>query len=292
MNRSINIYSYLEQRCKEVDKLLVRNLPRYISKKLEQAVSYSISNGGKRLRPIIMAEAFKLFSNEQTSISLEKFMCALEFIHTFSLIHDDLPAIDNDDYRRGRHTVHKVFGEDIAILAGDALFNQAIILAAETLSISNREIEALNILVKCSKDMIDGESKDVEGNCVDVPALKNMYELKTSRLIEASFTIGAVLGGANKQIVEDMRQIGSYLGLSYQLQDDILDIEGNQKILGKPVGSDEINRKITLVKMIGIERAREEIDKCSKKAKDILKEYMPKSYILVELVKYLIYREK
>lgn len=276
----------------EIDSILQKYLIECNCDELKKAANYSLLNGGKRLRPILCREVYKLFCDVENEI-LNRFMCAMEFIHSFSLVHDDLPAIDNDDLRRGRATTHKVYGEAVAILAGDILLNSAIelVLNSETTDYS-KLTEASKVLFSATKDMIDGETIDVLGNIDDLETLKKMYNLKTSRLIEASFEIGAILGNASESDIINMKNVGNYLGLAYQIQDDILDVVGDEKVLGKNIGSDENNNKFTFVRYYGLEKSRDIVNDLSKKALDILKFYGDKAEFLQKLIVYLVDREK
>ena len=235
---------------------------------LEEAMNYSLLAGGKRLRPLIMLETYRLFGGTKEEL-VRPFMAALEMIHTYSLIHDDLPAMDNDDLRRGRPTNHKVYGEAVAILAGDGLLN----LAAETSSKAfkyceniceyKRVGEALSRLFTYSgaDGMIGGQILDMLSE--EGKKEKNedfflaMYDLKTGGLIKAAFVIGAILAGGSGEEIASMERTGTSLGLVFQLQDDLLDIKGDEAKLGKPLHSDERNNKLTYLKLLGEAKAVE-----------------------------------
>ena len=239
------------------------------TKRIAEALSYSVKAGGKRLRPILMLETYKLFTDAEETDLLRGFMAAMEFIHTYSLIHDDLPAMDNDDLRRGKPTNHVVFGEAYAILAGDALLN----LAYETVSAElekledgpeiRRGVKALGILSKKAGifGMVGGQALDVyseknESFTVEMEALEFIYENKTSALLEASMMIGATLAGADESDIKKIESIAGDLGLAFQIEDDILDVTGTAETLGKPIGSDEKNEKATWVTFEGLEGAK------------------------------------
>lgn len=287
-----NIKTILDTYKNEIDIILQNYSVKCSCNELEKAANYSLLNGGKRLRPILCREVYKLFCNIESE-ALNRFMCAMEFIHSFSLVHDDLPAIDNDDLRRGKATTHKVYGEAVAILAGDILLNSAmeLVLNSEVTDYS-KIIQASKVLFSATKDMIDGETIDVLGNIDDLDTLKKMYNLKTSRLIEASFEIGAILGNASESDIINMKNVGSYLGLAYQIQDDILDVFGDEKVLGKNIGSDENNNKFTFISYYGLEKSRDIVNDLSKKALEILSLYGDNAIFLQNLILYLVDREK
>ena len=239
------------------------------TKRIIEALSYSVKAGGKRLRPILMLETYKLFTDSKETELLCSFMAAMEFIHTYSLIHDDLPAMDNDDLRRGKPTNHVIFGEAYAILAGDALLNLAYETVSEELGKTEdaqeagRGVKALGILSKKAGiyGMVGGQALDVyseknESFTVEMEALEFIYENKTSALLEASMMIGAVLGGASEADAEKIESIAKDIGLAFQIEDDILDVTGTAEVLGKPIGSDEKNEKATWVTFKGLEGAK------------------------------------
>lgn len=248
-------------------------------KELFDAMNYSLRAGGKRLRPIILVETAKMFSGD-----FEKalpFAAALEMIHTYSLIHDDLPAMDNDDLRRGKPTNHIVYGQAKAILAGDALLNSAhTIMLEETLEVSSPEtmrrcIKACHEISDKAgaRGMIVGQVADIanENTKVDIETLNYINKYKTGALIEAAFASGAMLGGANDDEISKMRKVAQNIGLSFQIIDDILDIEGDTEVIGKPTGSDEKNDKTTYPSLIGLEASRNKADELTKEAIQILK---------------------
>ena len=277
----------LHQKTEEVNRIL----EQYLTENTEQdgivskAMRYSVFAGGKRLRPLILLEVCRLFTSEEERIrTAATFAAALEMIHTYSLVHDDLPAMDNDVYRRGMLTTHAKFGEAYGILTGDALLNEALyICAAETerlcdairehaecFSLLSAAARAQRLLAEyAGKDgMIKGQEIDLasEGKSVDSSLLLQMYELKTSRLLEAAFTIGAVLGGCTKEQEEYAYQAASALGRAFQLRDDMLDIIGDEKKLGKPVNSDIKNEKATYVAMEGLDKTEKEVISLTEKA--------------------------
>lgn len=243
-------------------------------KKLYDAMNYSIFAGGKRLRPMIMMMVAKMLGKSIDTVL--PFACAMEMIHTYSLIHDDLPAMDNDDLRRGKPTNHKVFGEATAILAGDALLTKAFEIAAKygtEYADSDKVVKAISILAEAagSEGMVGGQVIDIFAEVEDLEQLKNMHALKTGAIIRASGVIGAVLSGADS---EQINAIDSYcynLGIAFQIQDDILDVLGSEESLGKPIGSDAENNKSTYVTICGIDEAEKLQKEYIKKAKDSLK---------------------
>ena len=254
--------------------------------------------GGKRLRPMLMKESYALFGGEGEII--EPFMAAIEMIHTYSLVHDDLPAMDNDEYRRGRKTTHVVYGEDMGILAGDALLNYAFETACRAFDIAPEESgrigQALKILAGKAGiyGMIGGQVVDVKesGHILTGEMLDFIYRLKTSALIESSMMIGAVLAGAGAEDTEKMEQIARGIGLAFQIQDDILDVTSTTEVLGKPVHSDEKNEKTTYVTWKGLEGSRQEVARMTEEAVRALRAIQPDGGFLEELLKSLVYREK
>ncbi len=285
----------------EIEKILKKNLPEQagLQKQIMEAMEYSVMAGGKRLRPMLMRETFRLFSDSDEEI-VEPFMAAIEMIHTYSLVHDDLPAMDNDEYRRGRKTTHMVYGEAMGILAGDALLNFAFETASKGFTMfpeKSLEIgKALQILAKKAGiyGMIGGQVVDV--NCVGQELSKEIldfiYELKTSALIESSMMIGAILAGADDETVMLTEKIAKNIGIAFQIQDDILDVTSTVEMLGKPVLSDEKNDKTTYVTLVGIEKAKEYVEQISKEAISMLSELPCKNEFLEMLLTELIHREK
>lgn len=284
-------------RKKEVEQIVTSFLPKEegYQKTVLEAMNYSVSAGGKRLRPMLMLETYRMFGG--TSKVIEPFMAAIEMIHTYSLIHDDLPAMDNDEYRRGRKTTHVVYGEAMAILAGDALLNYAFETAASAfvLDEGNPAIgKAFMILVSKAGvyGMIGGQVLDVEseGKEIDADTLKFIHIHKTSALLESAMLIGAVLAGASEQQQRTVELAARELGLAFQIRDDILDVTGNTDELGKPVGSDEKNHKNTYVALEGLEKAKEDVKRYSESAIDRLKSLPVRNEFLYELIEELIDR--
>ena len=283
----------------QVEEIITGYLPKEegYQKTVIEAMNYSFLAGGKRLRPMLMLETYRLFGGKSEIV--EPFMAAIEMIHTYSLIHDDLPAMDNDDYRRGRKTTHIVYGEAMGILAGDGLLNYAFETATRALEMepSNPRVgKALRILaVKAGiYGMIGGQTVDVEseGQSSGQEKLDFIYELKTGALIEASMLIGAVLAGATKNEQDTISQVAKDVGLAFQIQDDILDVTSDMETLGKPIGSDEKNQKTTYVTIRGLDEARRDVERISDRAVDAMDALVVKNQYLNELLKYLIHRKK
>lgn len=266
-----------------------------------EAMNYSILAGGKRLRPVMMAAAADMFGGCREEL-IAPFMAAIEMIHTYSLVHDDLPAMDNDEYRRGRLTTWKVYGEDMAILAGDGLLNYAYETAAKAFDAAANETElkraAEAMKVLASKPgiygMLGGQAVDVKqnGQAVSAEDLQFIYEMKTSALMECSLMIGAILAGADKKAVADMEKAARYAGFAFQIQDDILDVTSSLEVLGKKTHSDEKNDKTTYVTLFGLDGAKSYVEKLSYKAIELLEVREGGDSFLKALLEWLIRREK
>ncbi len=284
----------------QIEQLLREFLPKAggYQELIMEAMEYSLMAGGKRLRPMLMGETYRMFGGNGRVI--EPFMAAIEMIHTYSLVHDDLPAMDNDEYRRGRKTTHVVYGEDMGILAGDALLNFAFETAARAFDLEPEHSlqigKAMQILGRKAGiyGMIGGQVVDVKssGERISGEKLEFIYELKTGALIESSMMIGAVLAGASKEEVLRVEQIAGKVGRAFQIQDDILDVTGTAEALGKPVHSDEKNEKMTYVVWKGLEAAKEEVKRLSQEAIGELEAFPQSNPFLKELLESLIYREK
>ncbi|MBR5809247.1 MAG: polyprenyl synthetase family protein [Clostridia bacterium] len=238
-------------------------------KKIYEAEEYSLMAGGKRLRPVIMMMTAKMCGKSPELVL--PFAAAIEMIHTYSLIHDDLPAMDNDDLRRGKPTNHKVFGEAMAILAGDALLTKAFEVASsfndETVP-KERVLRAIMVLATASGDngMIGGQVVDIESRNEDAELLRYLHSLKTGALIRASGVIGAILAGGTEDEIKAVESFCDNLGIAFQIQDDILDVTGTEEELGKPIGSDAENEKSTYVTLFGVEKAEKLAEEYTQKA--------------------------
>ncbi len=286
-------------RTAEVDAILRKYLPEETGyqKTVIGAMNYSFLAGGKRLRPLLMQETYRLFGGRGRVE--EPFMAAIEMIHTYSLIHDDLPAMDDDDYRRGRKTTHVVYGEAMAILAGDGLLNLAYetALTAFEAEPENPNIaKALRILARSAGiyGMVGGQTADVESEGQSIPRekLDFIYALKTGALIEAAMRIGAVLGGADEEQQEIVSRAAGDIGLAFQIRDDILDVAGDEAVIGKPTGSDEKNRKTTYVTLHGLAAAAEDVERISERAVGTLRLLPVQNDFLTGLIGFLTGRDK
>ena len=288
----------LRTKMEEIEKLLTAYLPEEtgFQKTVLEAVNYSVLAGGKRLRPMLMKETYQMFGGRGKVV--EPFMAAMEMIHTYSLVHDDLPAMDNDEYRRGKKTTHAVYGEAMGILAGDALLNLAFETAAGAFDIetSARTAKALQILSKKAGiyGMIGGQVVDVEseGQPLSREKLDFIYRLKTSALIEAAMMVGAVLAGASDDEVAAIEHVANDVGLAFQIQDDILDVTSTLEVLGKPIHSDDKNHKTTYVSLEGLDKAKKDVEEISERALSTLASLNHKNAFLEELIRMLITREK
>lgn len=290
----------LAEKVTEIEKVLKAYLPKQegYQKIIMEAMEYSLLAGGKRLRPMLISETYQLFGGNEKVV--EPFMAAMEMIHTYSLVHDDLPAMDNDEYRRGRKTTHVVYGEDMGILSGDALLNYAFETASEAfLEFPEKSVQigkAMNILAKKAGiyGMIGGQVVDVKetGHKIDKEVLDFIYALKTGALIESSMMIGAALAGADDDEIKKVETIASKVGLAFQVQDDILDVTSTSEVLGKPIHSDEKNEKTTYVTLMGIEAAEKVVEKESREAIELLHSLPGENKYLEWLLEELIHRKK
>ena len=289
-----------QKRIEQIEHIIGGYLPKEegYQQTILKAVNYSVLAGGKRLRPMLMQETYRMFGGAERVI--EPFMAAIEMIHTYSLVHDDLPAMDNDEYRRGKETTWKVYGEAMGILAGDALLNLAFETATQAFDLdpANPAIgRAMQILAKKAGiyGMVGGQVVDVESeNTTDMTKdkLDFIYRLKTSALIESSMLIGAVLAGATEEEQKIIEQAAGKVGLAFQIQDDILDVTSTMEVLGKPIGSDEKNHKVTYVTYEGIEKAKDDVKALSTEAIKLVESLSGKNEFLTELLSYLIARDK
>lgn len=314
----MNFKEEFEKRVENIERVIRDYLPEETGyqKTVLEAMNYSVLAGGKRLRPMLMEETFRLFGGKNEE-EIEPFMAAMEMIHTYSLVHDDLPAMDDDEYRRGRKTTHVVFGEAIGILAGDGLLNFAYETACKAyqhnlydenldsldektlldrLKYSNRFMKAMTILAKKPGiyGMLGGQVIDVEatGKSIDKSRLDVIYEWKTGALIEASMMIGAILAGASDVEVEVVKKVALSIGLAFQIQDDILDETSTMQVLGKPIHSDEKNEKTTYVTLFGAKEAKRFVEELSEQAIEQYRSLNKENEFLEELIYFLIDRKK
>lgn len=295
----MNFQEELNKRTQAAETVLKKYLPKEegFAVTMAQAMNYSMLAGGKRLRPVLMQETYRLFGGSEEVV--EPFMAAMEMIHTHSLIHDDLPALDNDDYRRGRLTTHKVYGEAMGVLSGVVLLNYAyevMLTAFDMTKEKDRVVKALRIMADKTgiHGMLGGQSVDVEndGKPVKKEVLDYIYQNKTSALIECAMMAGAVLAGAPEEAVEIIEEAARDIGLAFQIQDDILDVTSTSEELGKPVHSDEKNNKVTYVTLFGLEGAQRESAMLSEKAVSLLESLEQKNEFLNLLVAKLVNRRK
>lgn len=309
----MNMAESMKKRSEDIEIIIRNYLPKEEGqqKVIFEAFNYSLMAGGKRIRPMIMQEMYHMMNcNEDKNLSLiEPFMVAIEMIHTYSLVHDDLPAMDNDQYRRGKLTTHAKFGEAMGILAGDALLNAAFetaLTSFQTLEqvndlttykeLSTRISTALRILSTNAGiyGMIGGQVVDVQndGKEISKEQLDFIYDLKTGALLRASFLIGAVLAGATTKQLDIVKLIADKVGLAFQIQDDILDVTSSLEVLGKPVLSDEKNHKTTYVTLYGIDKSKDMVSSLSQTALELLSSLQLKDDFMHKLIECLITREK
>ena len=292
----------LDERTKEVNALIEGYLPEEAGaqKTIFEAMNYSMRAGGKRLRPLFMQEMCRLFTGEVLD-TVKPFMAAVEMIHTSSLVHDDLPCMDDDMMRRGKASTWAEYGEDIGVLTGDALMIYAMETASKAFAAAQdgeelaRVGQAMEILARKTGPfgMIGGQTVDVElaGGPIPKDKLDFIYRLKTGALIEASMLIGAVLGGAADQDCRIVESLASKLGMAFQIQDDILDVEGSEASMGKPAGSDEKNQKTTYVTLEGMDKAKKEVERLSREVAEDL-DKLGSNEFLEGLIRFLVNREK
>ena len=298
----VNFQDELKKRTEEIEKVLASYLPKEegFARTMAQAMNYSVKAGGKRLRPMMILETLRMFGGDEKLAY--PFMAAMEMIHTHSLVHDDLPALDNDDYRRGRLTTHKVYGEAMGVLSGVALLNYAYEVMFTAFDLGKDEksqariIKALKIMSHKTGiyGMLGGQSVDVEndGKPMSREMVDYIYENKTSALIQASMMTGAVLGGASPEEVSVIEKAAGNIGLAFQIQDDILDVTSTAEELGKPIHSDEKNHKTTYVTLMGIQDSSRQVAKLSEEAVQLLEEMDKNNEFLFTLVRELVERRK
>ncbi len=309
MDRRMNFKEELDARTAQAEEVLKKYLPKEegYQKTVVEAMNYSLLAGGKRLRPILMRETFRLFGGEGEVV--EPFMAALEMVHTYSLVHDDLPCMDNDEYRRGRKTTHVVYGEGMAVLAGDGLLNYAFETAVKAFGTSGdgeilgRTAKALSVFAKKAGiyGMIGGQTADIEAEDREAGGLEQpvteelllfIHEHKTAALIQSAMMTGAILAGAGEEEIRRIEKCAYNIGIAFQIQDDILDVTSSLEVLGKAVGSDEKNHKTTYVTLKGMEQAKRDVESLSGEAVDILASFSGRNEFLEELVRQLAGREK
>ncbi len=297
---SSNYAELRSEKVKEIEKILTSYLPEQTGyqKIIMEAMEYSLMAGGKRLRPMLMQETYRLFGGTEKVV--EPFMAAQEMIHTYSLVHDDLPAMDDDELRRGRKTTHVVYGEDMGILAGDALLNYAFETAATAFDEYPEKALQIGKAMKILGNkagiygMLGGQVVDVKetGHAVDKDVLDFIYALKTGALLESSMMIGATLAGADEESIALIEKVAAKVGLAFQVQDDILDVTSTAEVLGKPIHSDEKNEKTTYVTLLGIEKAEKIVEQESVEAIELLKSLPVRNDYLEWLLTQLIHRKK
>lgn len=297
---SSNYAELRDEKVKEIEEILKSYLPEQngYQRIIMDAMEYSLMAGGKRLRPMLMQETYRLFGGTEKVI--EPFMAAQEMIHTYSLVHDDLPAMDDDELRRGRKTTHVVYGEDMGILAGDALLNYAFETAAVAFDEYPEKALQIGKAMKILGNkagiygMLGGQVVDVKetGHAVDKDVLDFIYALKTGALLESSMMIGATLAGADDESIALIEKVSSKVGLAFQVQDDILDVTSTAEVLGKPIHSDEKNEKTTYVTLLGIDKAEKIVEKESVEAIELLKSLPVRNDYLEWLLTQLIHRKK
>ena len=297
----MNFKEELKDRVDHIEAILKEYLPKEEGwqKTVIAAMNYSVLAGGKRLRPMLMEETYRLFGGKGREI--EPFMAAIEMIHTYSLVHDDLPAMDNDEYRRGRKTTHVVYGEAMAILAGDGLLNYAFETAMKSFTMEGdleKKARALSVLAQKAGiyGMIGGQTADIEaedlGDQVTTEHLMFIHAHKTSALIEAAMMTGAILAGASQEETVQIEKAAYEIGIAFQIQDDILDVTSTLEMLGKHIGSDAKNHKTTYVTLKGLEESRKEQQELSLHAIETIRNIGYSNDFLMELVTSLITREK
>ncbi len=297
----MSFHDELNQKVDKVNNLLesVLKVNAGFADYLMEAMRYSVYGTGKRLRPILMEATAELFRGDAPE--LPYFMAAIELIHSYSLVHDDMPCIDNDEYRRGRKTTHAVYGETTALLAGDGLLNFAYETAAAAFNDTKDPVKtagAMKILTRKAGifGMVGGQAVDVDCEKNKNPLTKEkllyIHENKTAALIEAAMMIGALLGGASAEDVKKMEEAASAIGIAFQIRDDILDVVGTFEELGKPIGSDADNDKDTYITLFGFDKAQEDVKMYSDKALSIIESFEGDKSFLIKLVESLVSRNK
>lgn len=300
----MNFDKELKEKVQYTEDVLRAYLPKEegFQKTVIEAMAYSALAGGKRLRPLLMSETYAMLGGSGKIV--EPFMAAVEMIHNYSLVHDDLPAMDDDDYRRGRKTTHVVYGEGMAVLAGDGLLNYAFETACKSFEMAKdyedykNVAHALTVLAGKAGiyGMIGGQCADIEAenmlSGVTEELLLFIHEHKTAALIQGAMMSGAILAGADKKQLDMLEKCAYNIGVAFQIQDDILDVTSSLEVLGKPVGSDEKNNKITYVTIHGLDESKKQVEEMSNEAIRILKSFPERNLFLESLAEQLIYREK
>lgn len=309
MNFEEKYNSFVDTINKALDKYVVEK--QTPERKIYNAMKYSLMAGGKRLRPVLSLAVTELLNGNIKEVL--PFACAIEMIHTYSLIHDDLPCMDNDDYRRGRLTNHKVFGESLAVLAGDALLNYAFEIMLESCMKQKEgssdcahnykssipldlKVNAMGIIANAAgvSGMIGGQVVDIEseGKKISKDLLMYMHRCKTGALIKSCVVSAAVLSNAGKEELKCLEKYAENIGLAFQIKDDILDVEGDSKVLGKPTGSDQVNEKSTFVSLYGMNQSKRMLVDITSNAINSLEIFREKADFLKKLADYLIERQK
>lgn len=284
-----------KNKIEKILKEIIEKPDNNYEKKIYDVMNYSINSGGKRIRPILMNEVYEMYSNKEDD-SIKYFIAAIEMIHTYSLIHDDLPCMDDDDYRRGKLTSHKKFNEWLAVLGGDALLNMSFETALKSVEYNKNAIKSMKLLYKLAgpKGMISGQVIDLytENKKIDKETLKYIHENKTGKLIKASVLIGAMLADVDEDEILLLEKYSEIIGLIFQIKDDILDVEGEFEKLGKPINSDDKNSKMTFVTLYGLEESKKILKEYTDEALVILKKLKKQNEFLKELTIYIANREK
>src|SRR5690625_141349 len=295
MSVNVNLTEYISEKQTLIDNKIkdyFRN--QDIPEQLKESMLYSLQAGGKRLRPVLLFASYQVFKEDINPVVSSA--VALEMIHTYSLIHDDLPAMDDDTYRRGQLTNHKVFNEATAILAGDGLLTYSFeIITRDPLLTIEQKVEVVKLLAKASgpEGMVGGQILDLEAenHGVNLEGLERVHTLKTGELLKFAISIGAYLGGASETQISELERFSYYLGLIFQVQDDILDVTGDEEKIGKAVGSDEDNEKSTYPKLLGLQGAIDKKNEYVQCAKEALTKAQADTSILMALTDYFSQRD-
>ena len=291
----LDIDKSIEEYSERISKALIEHLPvaNDGQKSVVMAMKYSLTNGGKRLRPILVLEFCKMCGGDTEKAMA--YACAVEYVHTYSLIHDDLPCMDNDDLRRGKPSCHKMYGEATALLAGDALLTHAFEIASTADFDGAKNADAVSLLAQNSGvcGMIGGQVLDLkyEAASPSMSQLLNVHKLKTGAMISAACLLGCIAGDATEEQILAASKFAYYLGIAFQIKDDILDVTGDEQKLGKPVGSDKDNEKTTYLDIVGLNKAQEDVEKLTQAAIESLSAFENNEFVS-SLAEYLTRREK